>query len=445
MAYQNKFTVTVAAYNTNAQFKANADFTIGTQGQDAAAVINQAIESIRVHYPNNPENDYCFGTVMLMPGDYYLDTSIKMYTSLNLIGANRQECKLFQRGTSDSIISNYLVKYALIQDLSIMPSASSGTGSAINGDFVETKFVNLWMKDIKKYAIVLGLSNNYDNILNFIQECNIVSLSGNAYPSIYIPRGYDSWILNNNIGSTHINLQLEGGPFRVLGNHLNGNKNVDQPKNNIYSEYGITSTIISNNIIENSREDSILLQRANNTSSGYAYNNVSITNNLIRSENLTSTNAYAMIKVLPNGTSTQDFKNLLISNNIFEHRVKSSPYNKYRCVLNLKRVSNIVFSSNIIGLDYTIDDTILTDNVTDLQVFGNSHQNYANFLYDRFELNGTFISDSDTIRLTQDRTISDSKDEGEQGQICYDQNYLYIQTPNGWKRIEIPQGEWHPD
>jgi len=347
MAYQNKFTVTVAAYNTNAQFKANADFAVNTQGQDAAAVINQAIESIRVHFSSNPENDYCFGTVMLMPGDYYLDTSIKMYTSLNLIGANRQECKLFQRGTADSIISNYLVKYALVKDLSIMPSATSGTGSAINGDFVETKFVNLWMKDIKKYAIVLGLSNTYDNILNFIQECNIVSLSGNAYPSIYIPRGYDSWILNNNIGSTHINLQLEGGPFRVLGNHLNGNKNVDQPKHNIYSQYGITSTIISENIIENSREDSILLQRANNTSDGFAHNNVSITNNLIRSENLTSDNTYAMIKIQPNAT-TLNFKSLLVSNNIFEHRVKSYPYNRYQSVLNLNQVADIVFSSNLL-------------------------------------------------------------------------------------------------
>ncbi|MBN8571099.1 MAG: hypothetical protein J0M18_15845 [Ignavibacteria bacterium] len=67
MAYQNKFTVTVAAYNTDSQFKDNADFIIDKDTDDAAVVINQAIESIRVHYSGNPENDYCFGTVMLMP------------------------------------------------------------------------------------------------------------------------------------------------------------------------------------------------------------------------------------------------------------------------------------------------------------------------------------------------------------------------------------------
>ncbi|MBN8571100.1 MAG: hypothetical protein J0M18_15850 [Ignavibacteria bacterium] len=365
-----------------------------------------------------------------------------MYTSLNLIGANRQECKLFQRGTADSIISNYLVKYALIQDFSII-STSSSNGNAIIGDFVETKFINLWMKDIRKHAIKLGIS--YDNILNFIDSCNIVTLGASPYASIYIARGYDSWILNNNIGSAYANLWLEGGPFRVLGNHLDGNVGVDQPQNNIISAGGITSTIISNNIIENSRQDSILLNRGNNTSAGFAYNNISITNNLIRSENLEGTdNTYAMIKVTASVTG-QPFKNLLISNNIFEHRVKSTPYKKYKNVLYLSEVADIVFSSNLIGLDYTISNTIYKTNVTNLQVFGNSHQNYANFLFDRFELNGTFISVADTIRLTQDRTIADSSSSGDQGEICYDQNYLYIETPEGWKRIPIPQEEWHPN
>jgi len=300
------------------------------------------------------------------------------------------------------------------------------------------------VKDIKKYGIGLGVSLIYDNILNVIQDCNIVSLSGTSdYASITILKGYDSWIINNNIGSTYANLRLEGGPFRVLGNHLNGNKDIDQPKSNIVSEWGMTSTIISENIIENSRENSIHMKRIYNSDDGFAHNNVSITNNLIRSENLTTNNTYAMIKVEP-VSGTQPFKNLLISNNIFEHRVKTPlSYNKYKNILSLSYVTDIVFASNIIGLDYLADNTIYRSNVVNMQVYGNSNQHYTNFLANKLEVNGDLTAVGNTFRLTNSITMNNSSDSGFQGEIRYDNNYIYIFTPNGlWRRLPIPTETW---
>jgi len=45
---------------------------------------------------------------------------------------------------------------------------------------------------------------------------------------------------------------------------------------------------------------------------------------------------------------------------------------------------------------------------------------------------------ADTIRLEQRRTIANSYDPGWQGEICYDDNYVYVcVAPNTWKRLAL--------
>ena len=48
---------------------------------------------------------------------------------------------------------------------------------------------------------------------------------------------------------------------------------------------------------------------------------------------------------------------------------------------------------------------------------------------------------SNKIRLRVSRTITNSNDNGEQGEICWDLNYIYICVANNtWKRVAI--GTW---
>lgn len=86
-------------------------------------------------------------------------------------------------------------------------------------------------------------------LLNYVVRNHIIQCNGIGIFQTY--RWVDSWILDNNIGSTDANLSLEGGPLRVLGNHLNG-----APVRNIDLR-GNKRIIIATNILEGSREEAI--------------------------------------------------------------------------------------------------------------------------------------------------------------------------------------------
>ena len=48
------------------------------------------------------------------------------------------------------------------------------------------------------------------------------------------------------------------------------------------------------------------------------------------------------------------------------------------------------------------------------------------------------LIDSDTIVISNIRTISSSTDIGYQGEICYDSNYIYVcVSNNSWKRMAL--------
>ncbi len=63
---------------------------------------------------------------------------------------------------------------------------------------------------------------------------------------------YDSWIVNNNVGSTGPNLSVESGPLRIIANHLDGS-----PTHNIELRGNKNLTIIGN-ICEGSRREAII-------------------------------------------------------------------------------------------------------------------------------------------------------------------------------------------
>lgn len=96
----------------------------------------------------------------------------------------------------------------------------------------------------------MRLNANTQGLLNWIDDNFVEQSTGYGIYTTY--RFFDSWIVNNNIGSTGPNLSIEAGPVRILANHLDG-----APQNNIELRGNKQLTIIGN-ICEGARREAIV-------------------------------------------------------------------------------------------------------------------------------------------------------------------------------------------
>lgn len=92
--------------------------------------------------------------------------------------------------------------------------------------------------------------------LNRIMHCNIADTGEETGIGIKLEyRFIDSWIQGNNIEAPDADIEINsGGPFRILDNHLNGNRS---PLNNIRFNGGVRECLIQGNILEGSREEAV--------------------------------------------------------------------------------------------------------------------------------------------------------------------------------------------
>lgn len=76
-------------------------------------------------------------------------------------------------------------------------------------------------------------------------------------------------------------------------------------------------------------------------------------------------------------------------------------------------------------MSYSWANIIVADTYPSYPASTSSQSNYI-------ALNG------DTIRITDTRTISSASASGNQGEICYDSNYIYVCVgSNTWKRASL--------
>ncbi|MBN8571974.1 MAG: hypothetical protein J0M18_20325 [Ignavibacteria bacterium] len=437
---QSKNAVVVAPSNlTPSQFYNKADFQCNWSNDTAQ--IQAAIDFLRHSTEDLESINYSQGTVYLLPGYYNITGPITLYTSIEVVGMGMWETKLILRNSNACFTSDNFSSYVRLANITIDGGDPAGTGYGVTGAFKQSTFERIRMVNMKKSAFKFYPANFGDGLLNIIQynDINVTGNNNDAFAMDFNEKNYDTWIINNNVGSVKPNLRISGGPFRILGNHFNGSTaSADQPENNIVTELGLNSCVISNNIIENAKKDAIILKRVFNSDPGLTNNNINISNNLIRSENLDANGQYSMVKFINGG---QNFKGVTFIGNLFEQRFKTGqPQNKYKNALELNYVENVVVSANVFALDNANFPLIgIGNNTEDIQILANAGYDFLNVVKNNFTVRGS------RIEITDSDTIQSSTAGGFPGQIAWDENYLYVCISDShWRRIPLPKEDWDP-
>ena len=187
------------------------------------------------------------GTVFFPAGDYALSASLGDQAGLArvwLLGDGERAARLLATGNFAPVSGRWIE--SRVENLVIDADFRGGPGLDVDLDksYVRHCRVRGWSDyGIRLNATTEGLLNWIDD--NFVEQC-----TGYGIYTTY--RFYDSWIVNNNVGSTRPNLSVESGPVRILANHLNG-----APENNIELRGNKSLTIVGN-ICEGARREAII-------------------------------------------------------------------------------------------------------------------------------------------------------------------------------------------
>jgi hypothetical protein len=192
------------------------------------------------------------GTVWFPVGVYSVsgpigDTS-RGLTSITLAGAGSQIATL-RASTNAPILTGLWYSCTVVN---LVLDANHLGSPCISAHLDKTHLERLLLLNWQDYGIKVndGTFSDDGGLLNSIDRCNIYQNSGTGIHTGY--RFYDSWIVNNNIGATYADLSIEGGPVRILGNHLDGS-----PTYNIEFR-GNRRIVVAENILEGSRKQSIV-------------------------------------------------------------------------------------------------------------------------------------------------------------------------------------------
>ncbi|QNL30493.1 minor tail protein [Gordonia phage SpeedDemon] len=190
------------------------------------------------------------GEVFFPAGAYKVASTVgtgsTAITNVVLRGAGNSASKVVAGGNFPPISGSFY--RSTIKDLTVDAAGLGGPG--MNLHMVESRVSGVLIDRWTTFGMVLNDGSFGDvGLLNVIDNCHIVQGTGIGIFQTY--RWVDSWILNNNIGSTDANLSLEGGPIRVIGNHLDGSplRNIDLRGNKRIT--------ISDNILEGARREAI--------------------------------------------------------------------------------------------------------------------------------------------------------------------------------------------
>ncbi|PEG62321.1 hypothetical protein CQY21_00365 [Mycolicibacterium boenickei] len=188
------------------------------------------------------------GTVFFPAGEYALSGSIGNgadgFSHVWLLGDGERAARL--RVTTNVTPISGCWTESRIENLKIDTDFQGSP--ALDVDLDKSYVKHCWMVGWTDYG--MRLNANTEGLLNWVDDNFIEQSTGYGIYTTY--RFFDSWIVNNNIGSTGPNLSIEAGPVRILANHLDG-----APQHNIELRGNKQLTIIGN-ICEGARREAIV-------------------------------------------------------------------------------------------------------------------------------------------------------------------------------------------
>ena len=185
------------------------------------------------------------GTVFLPPGTYALGAALTGdFAKVCLLGDGERASTLLATGPSAVITGSWT--QCRIENLTLDAGDHGGAGVMLDLD--KSYLRHCWVRRWREVGI--SLNPNAIGLLNWIDDNFVEQCDGTGIHTTY--RFYDSWIVNNNVGSSGPNLSVEAGPVRILANHLDGS-----PRHNIELRGNKSLTIIGN-ICEGARREAII-------------------------------------------------------------------------------------------------------------------------------------------------------------------------------------------
>ncbi len=185
------------------------------------------------------------GTVFLPAGTYALSAPLTgSFSNVCLLGDGDRASTLLAAGDFPPVAGHWI--HSRIENLVIDAGGHGSPGLVVDLD--KSYVRHCWIRNWSGYGI--SLNPNFVGLLNWIDDNFVEQCTGTGIHTTY--QFYDSWIANNNVGSTGPNISVESGPVRILANHLNG-----APRHNLELRGNKSLTIIGN-ICEGSRRESIV-------------------------------------------------------------------------------------------------------------------------------------------------------------------------------------------
>jgi hypothetical protein len=303
------------------------------------------------------------GTVFIPAGTYKTTTYIAPKPFVSITGIGRESVIQPSGSFKGAIYSTEDCCYITLSNLAIDCVNLTGDGVHLFVGYSIMEHLFIYNCANIECGISINSPDDYsysDGFLNIIRFNNI------GDPKIGIKIHYlctDSWIIYNNIGSTVYNLYTGGGPFRIIGNHLDGS-----PQNNYYCEGG-QHILFAENICENPNSHSIYMKH--NSWDTYEDGWV-ISNNLIRSGSRWADSTYDFINL--EGNSSTSGSHVTITGNSFMY----SSGNKTRYTVYLKYFKSVTVTGNSIDSGSFTNVPVGLDTGTDkIKIIGNTNNKYT--------------------------------------------------------------------
>lgn len=196
------------------------------------------------------------GTVFLPVGTYAMSAPLGRddppLSRVCLLGDGDRASRILATGAFAPVTGSWFM--SRIENLMIDAGGHGGPGLVVDLD--KSYLRHCWVRNWTGYGI--SLNPNREGLLNWIDDTFVEQCEDPGGIGIHTThRFYDSWIVNNNVGSTGPNLSVEGGPLRILANHFDGS-----PRHNIEMRGNRLITVVGN-ICEGARREAIVYTMPN--------------------------------------------------------------------------------------------------------------------------------------------------------------------------------------